>query len=115
MVLVIGGMASGKRTYVKKEFGYSDGDMADAVLDGRPVVYNIQAIVFGGAVPDGELLNKLLQKEVVICNEVGSGVVPIDRAERAAREATGRLCMELADKAEKVIRLCSGIPTVIKG
>ncbi len=30
MILVIGGYASGKREYVKQEYGYDDCDMADA-------------------------------------------------------------------------------------
>ncbi len=115
MVLVIGGIASGKREYVKKYLGYTDEDMADAVLDDRPVVYNVQDIVFSGSVPDDVLLEKLLEKDVVICNEVGSGVVPAEKKERAAREAAGRLCVALAEKADKVVRLYCGIPLVIKG
>ena len=114
MIFVIGGLASGKREFVKNTYGYRDGDMADAVLDGKPVIYNLQNLV--SAHPDEQdmLLPALLSKEVVICNEVGSGVVPINKAERMTREATGRLCVLLAEKAEKVIRVFCGIPTVIK-
>ncbi|SHH94333.1 adenosylcobinamide kinase /adenosylcobinamide-phosphate guanylyltransferase [Sporobacter termitidis DSM 10068] len=115
MILVIGGLASGKRDYVKKEFGFTDADMADAALDGRPVVYNLQNLVTASLSSVDGLLPALLLKKVVICNEVGSGVVPIDKTERGAREATGRLCVGLAEKAEKVIRICCGIPSVIKG
>lgn len=114
MILVIGGLAAGKREFVKKEYGCSDSDMADGVLDGRPVLYNLQNLIFGASGSIDALLPALLGKKVVICNEVGSGVVPIDKAERAAREATGRLCVELAEHAEKVIRVCCGIPSVIK-
>ncbi len=115
MILVIGGLASGKREYVKKEFGCSDSDISDGVLDSKPVIYNLQNLV--SRAPDSieALLPDLLVKKVVICNETGSGVVPVDKGERMAREATGRLCVALAEKAEKVIRLCCGIPTVIKG
>ncbi len=60
------------------------------------------------------LLPALLEKKVVICNEVACGVVPIDRAERVARELTGRVCVALAEKAEKVVRIYCGIPTIIK-
>ena len=114
MIFVIGGLASGKREFVKNTYGYGDGDMADAVLDDKPVIYNLQNLV--AAHPDDldMLLPVLLSKEVVICNEVGSGVVPIDKAERMTREATGRLCVLLAEKAEKVIRVFCGIPTIIK-
>lgn len=114
MILVIGGAASGKRAYVQS-LGYAETDFADAVLDERPVVYNVQDMAF--ADPDGAmaLLAPLLSKEVVICNEVGSGVVPVDRRERAAREAAGRLCILLARQAGRVVRLVCGIPIVIKG
>lgn len=114
MILVIGGFASGKREYVKTTFGFTDEDISNAVLDHRSVVYNVQDIVFSGQIPLQDLLLKLTSKAVVICNEVGSGVVPIDKAERAAREATGRLCVSLAENAEMVVRLYSGIPTIIK-
>jgi len=67
--------------------------------------------------PDGslELLDALCEKEVVITCEVGSGVIPLERRDRDGREAAGRLSVRLAQRAEKVIRLVSGIPTVIKG
>ena len=67
--------------------------------------------------PEGAdgLLPALLKKEVVVCSEVGSGVIPIRYEQRQAREATGRLCIQLAARAEKVIRMVAGIPTIIKG
>ena len=114
MIFVIGGLASGKREYVKSTYGYADGDMADAVLDDKPVIYNLQNLVAAHPDEQDTLLPALLSKAVVICNEVGSGVVPIDKAERMTREATGRLCVLLAEKAEKVVRVFCGIPTVIK-
>jgi len=113
MILVIGSASSGKREYVKS-LGYSDADMANGVLDGRKVVYNLQNIVFRAPETAPQLLEALLQKEVVVCNEVGSGIVPMTREAREAREATGRLCINLAQRAERVVRLVCGIPVVIK-
>ena len=115
MILIIGGLASGKREFVKKEFYYHDEDMADGVLDNRPVLFNLQNLVSNAFVSYDDLLSALLLKQIVVCNEVGSGVVPVDKMERAAREATGRLCVDLAERASKVIRICCGIPAVIKG
>lgn len=114
MILVIGGLASGKRDFVKIEYGYLESDMADAVLDERPVIFNLQDLVSARVDEADRLLPSLFEKKVVICNEIGSGVVPIDKTERAAREATGRLCVALADNAEKVVRIYCGIPFVIK-
>ena len=114
MVLIVGGEGSGKRSYAAA-LGYRQEDMADACLDERPVVFHVEKMAF--ARPDGteELYRALLEKEVVICNEVGSGVIPIDRGERLGREAAGRLCILLARKADAVVRMVCGIPAVIKG
>ena len=113
MILVIGALASGKLEYVKS-LGYSDSDIADGVLDERPVLNNLQDMVFSDPAGSDKLYDALLKKEVVICNEVGSGIIPFQRTDREAREATGRLCNRLAQAAERVVRLVCGIPIVIK-
>lgn len=61
------------------------------------------------------LADALAQREVVICTEVGAGVVPIDPEERAFRESAGRLAVALADRATCVVRVVCGIPQVLKG
>ncbi len=115
MILIIGGLAAGKRAYAEHTLGFRTEDMADGLLDRRPVLYNLQALVRqdpGGA---GDLLPHLLDKAVVICDEVGSGVVPTDREERLWREACGRLCISLAERAQRVVRVQCGLPQVLKG
>ena len=114
MILILGGAASGKRTYLAS-LGYKPEDIADGVLDDKKVLYGLEKLV--SADPEGAagLLPALLQKEAVACCEVGSGVIPLRYEQRRAREATGRLCVQLAARADKVIRLVSGIPIVIKG
>lgn len=114
MILVIGGLASGKRDYVKTEYGYTDAELAGAILDERPVLYDLQELVRKAPEQAEELLPVLLEKAVVICNESGCGVVPVDKSEREVREVIGRLCITLAGEAEKVVRVVCGIPTVIK-
>ena len=51
---------------------------------------------------------------VIVSDEVGYGVVPIDAFDRKYREAVGRVCTDLASKSKKVIRVVCGIGTVIK-
>ena len=114
MILVLGAEASGKRDYIRS-LGYSDSDMADGELDDRPVLMNLQQLVFSDPTSADALLPVLLQKEVVACNEVGSGIIPDNRRATEAREATGRLCIRLAQQATCVVRCVVGIPTVIKG
>lgn len=113
MILVIGSAASGKREYVKS-LGFSERDISPALAEDKPVLCDLQDLVAQDPDRAMELAEELLKKQVVICNEVGSGVIPIDHRERQAREQTGRLCIRLAQQAERVVRLVCGIPTVLK-
>lgn len=65
-----------------------------------------------------ELLSKRLIREnpgvILVSDEVGYGVVPIDAFDRAYRESVGRVCTELAAFCSKVTRVVCGIGTVIK-
>lgn len=113
MILIIGGEGAGKRSYVRS-LGFSDADMADAVIDGRSVVYNAQDMVLAEPSRANELIEKLSEKAVVICNEVGSGLIPQEAKKREARVAVGRLCCVLAQRADKVVRVVCGLPQRIK-
>lgn len=113
MILIIGAEASGKRAYAES-LGYTALDMSEA-LDDKPVLYNLQNLVLRDVEGAPLLFDALLQKELVLCNEVGSGVIPVDANERLGREATGRLCIRLAQRAERVVRMVCGVPTVLKG
>ena len=51
---------------------------------------------------------------VIVTDETGYGIVPIDPEERLFRETHGRICTVLAAYSDLVIRIVSGIPQVIK-
>ena len=87
---------------------------ADAVLDARPVLYNLQNLVARAPENAQGLFDALREKDVVIVCEVGSGIVPLDRNERETREQTGRLVNRLAAEAERVVRMVCGLPQVLK-
>lgn len=111
MILVIGGQASGKREFVRS-LGYTEAQISEH-LD-TPVVFHAENLVHTEAdVP--EVLAQLLKKEVVILNEVGSGVIPASKEKTQAREAAGRLGVLLARQADCVVRVICGIPTILKG
>lgn len=114
MVLIVGGEGSGKRSFAET-LGFSPEQMADGVLDTRPVVYHVEKMVFADVPNAPALLAPLCEKQIVICCEVGSGVIPAEYETRLAREAVGRLCVQLAQSAACVVRMVCGIPTVIKG
>jgi len=112
MILILGGAASGKHTYVQS-LGYADSDIADAELDSRPVLMNLQTLVAHDPANAEALLPLLLNKDVISCDEIGCGVIPIDAEARALRESVGKLCILLAQHAEKVIRMVCGIPMLL--
>ena len=87
----------------------------DPVQD-APVIFDAQEAARGldkGQL--AELADALAQREVIICTEVGAGVVPIDPEERAFRESAGSLTVALADRATCVVRVVCGIPQVLTG
>lgn len=51
---------------------------------------------------------------VIVADEVGSGIVPIERTERAFREAAGRALCVIAQEASSVTRVVCGIGVRIK-
>ena len=113
MLLIIGACASGKRSYAKS-LGYTEADMSPQLSDACPVLYDLQDIVERDPENALLLLDGLLKKEVVICNEVGSGVIPVSAQKRRGREQTGRLCCALAKEAASVVRMVAGLPQKIK-
>ena len=52
---------------------------------------------------------------IVITNEIGCGIVPLEKKERIWREACGRCTCLLASKSTTVVRVVCGIPQAIKG
>jgi adenosylcobinamide kinase/adenosylcobinamide-phosphate guanylyltransferase len=113
MILIVGGAGQGKLDYVLDKTGYSREDVACSPEEAltRPVFYGVENW------PDLDE-NALLAANpelVLICREVGCGVVPVDARERAHREAVGRLCCRLAARAERVERIFCGLSMVLKG
>ncbi len=51
---------------------------------------------------------------ILVTDEIGYGIVPIDPFEREYREETGRICCLLAEKSEEVWRVCCGLGTRLK-
>lgn len=51
---------------------------------------------------------------VVISDEVGNGVVPIEPEDRGFRDIAGRILIELASEADEVYRVVCGIGQRIK-
>ena len=65
-----------------------------------------------------ELAAKLIHQNpgiVLVSDEIGYGLVPIDAADRCYREQVGLICTDLATYSDEVVRVVMGIGTKIKG
>lgn len=62
------------------------------------------------------ILALLLEGEdkIVIGDEIGCGIVPLDAGEREYREIYGRMMCRIAQSANRVIRIICGVHQVIK-
>ena len=127
MELYIGGYAQGKLEYVRQvhcreELEVIDGALCsglEADTDKRVVFYHFHAMVKRTAEPEkcreqAELLVKKHPDCIIISDEVGNGIVPMEQEERAYRERLGRILIELAARAERVERVICGIGQRIK-
>ena len=104
MIFITGPLYSGKRTFAQTLHGKALADVQQLAADAA----------------DREALERLADRlaseyEILIATEVGGGVVPMDPKQRADREAAGRLACLLAARAECVVQMFCGIPTVLKG
>ncbi|MHB8107785.1 MAG: bifunctional adenosylcobinamide kinase/adenosylcobinamide-phosphate guanylyltransferase [Candidatus Cryosericum sp.] len=61
-----------------------------------------------------ELLTSVSGNEIIVTNEVGMGIIPLEASTRAYVEDLGRLNAALAQRAERVIFMVSGLPLVLK-
>lgn len=103
MIYITGPLFSGKRTFAAKFPGSRIADAQDLAAGKDP-----------GEIP--ALADQLAGTyDIVIAAEVGSGIVPVDKSEREARENAGRLSCALAERADTVVRMCCGLPEVLKG
>ncbi len=107
MIFVTGPLYAGKRDYIRRALCLSEAAFADCA------VWDVQELADAGDLT--ALADELARHAVVIATEVGGGVVPVDAAQRAHREAAGRLACLLAERADTVIRVCCGLPQLLKG
>ena len=109
MILIVGGANQGKKAYVKKNFGEDYKIIEDYHKQVERQWNNGK-----NPIEEAEKLLQSTEKLVIISNELGYGLVPIDKFEREYREINGRVNCYLAEQAEKVIRVICGIGTQIK-
>lgn len=110
MNLVIGGSYQGKTEYALNTFP-------------KARFFNQVHLFIKKRLSEGktqeEILTEILETTsegqwVIIADEIGNGVVPLDTFDRNYRESTGRILIELAKEATEVHRVIVGIGQRIK-
>lgn len=126
MKLVVGGAYQGKKAFAQTELGFMEQELAD----GRTCAYgswtekkgmhHLQDYIRRMLAEEMDasvcLLEEVKQnpEAVLLCNELGCGLVPMDAFDRRYRETVGRIQCELAKQAEEVYRVYCGIGEKIK-
>ena len=127
MDFIIGGRNQGKLAYGMKQYGITEEEIfyaedADIYeVTGKRCLYGFHLLVIR-FLSDQRDLSETLQDifakntfQVIISDEIGYGLVPVDAFEREYRETVGRCCCKIAGEAGRVIRVVCGLPQEIKG
>ncbi|MDD3218531.1 MAG: bifunctional adenosylcobinamide kinase/adenosylcobinamide-phosphate guanylyltransferase [Lachnospiraceae bacterium] len=124
MVMYIGGAFQGQDTLAKEEYPHIhwvDGECCswDELMEAEGVL-NFHEFIKEQLRQEKDLSSlaeEMLKKNsglIIVSNEVGYGVVPVDAFERKYRECVGRVCTKLAAGSDKVCRVVCGIGAWIK-
>ncbi len=105
LIFVVGGAYQGKYEFAKT-FGF-------------PVVnqlHNIIRKLMENKADVSAEVTQLLEKKdcVVVCDEIGCGIIPIKKEDRDYRETVGRIACAIAKKADAVYKVEAGIAQKIK-
>lgn len=109
MIFIVGGRSQGKLLYAKEHW-----------KEEYKIINHYHEIVKkqleNGENPMKEAKKLLKTKEnfVIISDELGCGLVPMDALEREYREQSGRVNCYFASQADQVIRVICGIGKKIK-
>ena len=130
MKLITGGKYNGKLTYVKEELGVPLSDIYDMAsedleatvknMNCHTVLYHLEAFIrkaIEGGLDHDRLIDSYISAHtdcIIICDEVGSGVIPADRSGDLWREEVGRTMCRLAALSGGLIRVTFGVAEEIK-
>ncbi len=124
MKMIIGGAHQGQLEWAKREYPevvwidgktceYEDINLCAGIYDFHEYIKRLMKDEINTEKLAGDLIQKN-PKLVIVSDDIGCGLVPIERFMRDYREQTGRICTELAAFSDKVVRVVLGIGTVIK-
>lgn len=109
MILIIGGVFQGKTAFAREK-----------LLIPKEKIFDDFHIKMKRCISEKKSCSEIIKEihngnfEAVISNEIGCGIVPLDKEERLWREETGRALCEIARECTQVWRVFCGVGTEIK-
>ncbi len=126
MKMIIGGAYQGKLHFAMKKYDITEDDVFDIDICAFEEIYHKRCINHyervikvlmernENSVVFTENLIKNNSDSIIIMNEIGGGIIPIEKEERLWREQTGKIGCRLAELSESVERIICGIAVVLK-
>lgn len=126
MRLVTGGAWQGQKEWVIRQWSIPEKDIVDGADCGDTELNHVLAVdhfhllvkrwMKAGTDTETEMETVLKNNPdlVIITDEIGCGIVPVDKDERDYREVHGRICCRLAERADEVVRIYCGMGQRIK-
>ena len=124
MILVFGGAYNGKLEYVKAKYNIKDEEIffcSEKELNySKKVICGLHKFIYAigkyGENPLDILKENIkeLEDKIIICDEISSGIVPLEKSNRIWREDTGRCLQYLTKNSCMVVRIFCGLEMVLK-
>lgn len=123
MVMITGGAYQGKIAYVMRNLGVAESDITDGSvcelkeLKNARCIRNYHELVKRIGEDCIDFTKELCRDNpdcIIIIDEIGCGIIPLEKCERVWRENVGRCGCIIASASETVVRVVCGVPSVIK-
>lgn len=124
MILIFGGAYNGKLEFVKEKYDIDKEEIFFCTNENL----NFKKKVFCGLhiftkacllnnINSLEILENnmdILKDKIIICDEINSGIVPMEKLDREWREETGRILQFLSKSSSSVYRIFFGLEEQLK-
>lgn len=124
MILVFGGAYNGKLKFVKDKYKIENDEIffcRDIELDySKKVICGLDKFIKEASIENINPLEILknnifkLEDKIIICDEISSGIVPLEKKDRIWRDNTGRCLQYITENSNCVIRIFCGLEMVLK-
>lgn len=124
MILVFGGAYNGKLEFIKEKFKIGQEEIFfckdEKIEYDKKVICGLHIFIracIEQNISSLEILENnidLMKDKIIVCDEINSGIVPIEQLDRIWREETGRGIQFIAKNSSSVYRIFFGLEEKLK-